>query len=312
MRQVVEEGVRETVDLLKEFEEINTKFAEPMEPDEMDALIARQGEVQEKLENLDAWDLDSRLEQAMDALRCPPGDTPVNVISGGERRRVALTRLFLQKPDILLLDEPTNHLDAETVAWMERHLQRLRGHGHRRDPRPLLPGQRGRVDPGAGPGPGHPLEGQLLLLAGAEAERLANEEKAETKREDPGARAGVDPHGPAGRHAKSKARVNELRGPGLPGTGLAGGDLEIYIPPGPRLGNVGLRASENVTARGSATAFFDDFSFIVPPGSIVGIIGPNGAGKTTLFRMLTGQESPTIGRGQTGRDRGGRLRGSVP
>ena len=169
VKQIVEEGVQPIVDLLGEFNRISEKFAEPMSDEEMNKLIERQGEVQEKIDAVNAWDLDSRLEMAMDALRCPAGDTPVKILSGGERRRVALCRLLLQQPDILLLDEPTNHLDAESVAWMEHHLPELSRHRDRRHPRPLLPRQCGGVDPGTGSGRRHPMEGQLLLLAGPEA-----------------------------------------------------------------------------------------------------------------------------------------------
>src|SRR5215216_4974130 len=255
VREVVSEAVQETVDLLKEFEEINAKFGEEMSDDEMSALLERQGEVQEKLDAQDAWDLDSRLEMAMDALRCPPPETPVKILSGGERRRVALCRLLLQKPDILLLDEPTNHLDAESVAWLEHQQERLR-----------------------------------------------REEKSETERQKTLQRElEWIRMSPKARHAKGKARINSYEDLLRQENEKRREDLEIHIPPGPRLGNVVIEA-EHVSKGYDQKLLVDDMSFALPPGGIVGVIGPNGAGKTTLFRMITEQEKPdagTIRKGET-------------
>ncbi len=225
-----------------------------MSDEEMDKILARQGTIQEKLDAQDAWDLDSRLEMAMDALRCPPGDTPVKVISGGERRRVALCRLLLQKPDILLLDEPTNHLDAETVAWLEHHLQRLRRHGHRRDPRPLFPGQRRGLDPGARPRPGHPLEGQLLLLAGAEegAPAAGGEIRGQAP-EDARTRARVDPHEPQGAPGQVQGAHHGLREPAVAGQRQAAGGPRDLHPARPAPGQPRGRGP-TMSPRASATS----------------------------------------------------------
>ncbi|MDL2321212.1 energy-dependent translational throttle protein EttA [Desulfosarcina sp. OttesenSCG-928-B08] len=295
VREIVQEGVQDTVDLVAEFNQINEKFAEPMSDDEMDKLIQRQGEVQEKLDALDAWDLDARLEMAMDALRCPPGDTPVNVISGGERRRVALCRLLLKKPDILLLDEPTNHLDAETVAWLEQHLQQYAGTviavTHDRYFLDNVAGWILELDRGQG----IPWKGNYSSWLEQKQARLAGEEKADSERQKTLERE-LDwiRMAPKGRRAKSRARITAYEKLlGQENEQLAK-ELEIYIPPGPRLGNVVIR-SESVTKGYGDKLLVENMDFSLPPGGIVGIIGPNGAGKTTLFRMITDQEKPDSG-----------------
>ncbi|MDJ0805071.1 MAG: energy-dependent translational throttle protein EttA [Desulfobacterales bacterium] len=290
VRAVVEEGAQETVDLLKEFEDINTQFAEPMDDDAMDRLIQRQGEVQEKLDLLDAWDLDARLEMAMGALRCPPGDTPVAVISGGEKRRVALCRLLLQKPDILLLDEPTNHLDAESVAWLEHHLQQYPGTviavTHDRYFLDNVAGWILELDRGHG----IPWKGNYSSWLEQKQERLRREDKAESARQKTLVRElEWIRMSPKGRRAKGQARINayeEL----LDQTAEARDkDLELFIPPGPRLGDVVVEARDVSKALGERL-LVEGMNFQLPPGGIVGVIGPNGAGKTTLFKMITGQE----------------------
>ncbi|MDO3378611.1 energy-dependent translational throttle protein EttA [Geoalkalibacter halelectricus] len=300
VREVVEEGVQETVDLVKEFEEINLKFAEPMSDDEMSKLIERQGEVQEKLDALDAWDLDSRLEMAMDALRCPPGDTPIKVLSGGEKRRVALCRLLLQKPDILLLDEPTNHLDAETVAWLEHHLQRYEGTviavTHDRYFLDNVAGWILELDRGEG----IPWKGNYSSWLEQKQERLRREEKAESERQKTLERELEWVRmAPKARHAKSKARITAYEKLLSQEAEKRGRDLELYIPPGPRLGDVVIEA-QGVSKGYGERLLFDNLSFSLPPGGIVGVIGPNGAGKTTLFRLITGQEQPDAGSFRTG------------
>jgi energy-dependent translational throttle protein EttA len=295
VRQVVEEGVQAVVDLHAEFEAINAKFAEPMSDDEMDRLIQRQGEVQEKLDALDAWDLDSRLEMAMDALRCPPPDTSVKVISGGERRRVALCRLLLQKPDILLLDEPTNHLDAESVAWLEHHLQQYAGTviavTHDRYFLDNVAGWILELDRGQG----IPWKGNYSSWLEQKQERLRHEEKAESARRRTLQRE-LDwiRMSPKGRHTKSQARINAYEQLLSQESEKREKDLELYIPPGPRLGDVVIEA-DNVSKAFGDRLLVDGMGFQLPPGGIVGVIGPNGAGKTTLFRMITGQESPDSG-----------------
>jgi ATP-binding cassette ChvD family protein len=295
VREVVEEGVREVVGLIGEYNRINEQFSEPMTDDQMNALIERQGKVQEKLDALDAWDLDSRLEMAMDALRCPPGDTPVNILSGGERRRVALCRLLLQNPDILLLDEPTNHLDAESVAWLEHHLQRYAGTiiavTHDRYFLDNVAGWILELDKGQG----IPWQGNYSSWLEQKRNRLRLEEKSETERQKTLQRElEWIRMSPKGRHAKSKARISSYeRLLGQEGE-RRGGELEIYIPPGPRLGRMAIEA-ENVTKGYGERLLMEGVNFSLPPGGIVGIIGPNGAGKTTLFRMITGQETPDSG-----------------
>ena len=295
VRAVVEEAVKETVDLLKEFEEINAKFAEEMADAEMNKLLERQGEVQEKLDHLDAWDLDARLEMAMDALRCPPSDTQVKILSGGERRRVALCRLLLQKPDILLLDEPTNHLDAESVAWLEQHLQSYPGTviavTHDRYFLDNVAGWILELDRGQG----IPFKGNYSSWLEQKQERLRQEEKSESERQKTLQRElEWIRMSPKARQAKGKARISAYES-------LLGNDaekrredLEIPIPPGPRLGNVVIE-SECVSKAYGDRLLVDDMTFKLPPGGIVGVIGPNGAGKTTLFRMVTGQDKPDSG-----------------
>ena len=300
VRQVVEEGVKETVDLMNEFNEINMKFAEPMDEGEMNALIERQGVVQEKLDHMNAWDLDSRLEMAMDALRCPPGDMPVKVLSGGEKRRVALCRLLLQKPDILLLDEPTNHLDAETVAWLEHHLQRYEGTiiavTHDRYFLDNVAGWILELDRGHG----IPWKGNYSSWLQQKQERLRVEEKGETERQKTLERE-LDwiRMSPKGRHAKAKARITAYEDLLGRESEIRSKDLEIYIPPGPRLGNVVIEAKSVSKAYGG-NLLFENMSFMLPPGGIIGVIGPNGAGKTTLFRMITKEEPPDSGDIRTG------------
>ncbi len=295
VREVVEEGVRETVELIKEFNIINERFAEPMSDDEMEKLIERQAEVQEKLDSLDAWDLDSRLEMAMDALRCPPEDMPVKLLSGGERRRVALCRLLLREPDILLLDEPTNHLDAETISWLEQHLRRYAGTviavTHDRYFLDNVAGWILELDRGQG----IPWQGNYSSWLEQKSERLRREEKSETDRQKTLQRElEWIRMSPKGRHAKAKARVNAYESLLNQDSEQRTGDLEIYIPPGPRLGNVVIEA-ENVGKAFGDRLLMDGMAFALPPGGIVGVIGPNGAGKTTLFRMITGTEAPDSG-----------------
>jgi ATP-binding cassette ChvD family protein len=295
VRAIVEEGVQETVDLLNEFNQINEKFSEPMSDDEMNDLIERQGKVQEKLDHLDAWDLDARLEMAMDALRCPPGDTKIGILSGGEKRRVALCRLLLQKPDILLLDEPTNHLDAETVAWLEQHLQRYAGTviavTHDRYFLDNVAGWILELDRGRG----IPWKGNYSSWLEQKQQRLAQEEKQESdrqktmKRELEWIRMSAK-----GRHAKGKARITAYEkllddsGPDR----LK--EMQLFIPPGPRLGKLVIEADKVKKGFGDRL-LMEDMTFSLPPGGIVGVIGPNGAGKTTLFKMITGQEQPDGG-----------------
>jgi sulfate-transporting ATPase len=300
VQQIVEEGAQETVNLLKEFEEINAKFAEPMDDDAMNALIARQGEVQEKLDTADAWDLDARLEMAMDALRCPPADTPVKNLSGGEKRRVALCRLLLQKPDILLLDEPTNHLDAESVSWLEQHLQKYEGTiiavTHDRYFLDNVAGWILELDRGEG----IPWKGNYSSWLEQKQNRLAQEQKTEDKRAKTLERElEWIRMSPKGRHAKSKARINDYEKMVATESEKRGEELEIYIPPGPRLGDVVVEAHGVSKAYGDRL-LFENLEFSLPPGGIVGVIGPNGAGKTTLFRLITEQESADAGEFKVG------------
>jgi sulfate-transporting ATPase len=295
VREIVEEGVQETVDLVKEFNWINEKFAEPMTDDEMAELCERQAAVQEKLDALDAWDLDSRLEMAMDALRCPPGETPVKVLSGGEKRRVALCRLLLQKPDILLLDEPTNHLDAETVAWLEHHLQRYPGTviavTHDRYFLDNVAGWILELDRGEG----IPWKGNYSSWLEQKQNKLKAEEKSESDRQKTLQRElEWIRMSPKGRHAKGKARINAYEQLLTQESEKRAKDLEIYIPPGPRLGSVVVETDDVCKSYGD-NILVENMSFSLPPGGIVGIIGPNGAGKTTLFRMITGQETADSG-----------------
>ncbi|HCF05438.1 MAG: transporter ATP-binding protein [Desulfomicrobiaceae bacterium] len=294
VRQVVEEAVADTVALLAEFEAINAAFADP--DADMDALIARQAEVQEKLDAADAWDLDSKLEMAMDALRCPEPDTPVSVLSGGEKRRVALCRLLLQRPDILLLDEPTNHLDAETVSWLEHHLQTYPGTviavTHDRYFLDNVAGWILELDRGMG----IPWKGNYSSWLEQKEQRLAQEEK------EMSARRRTLQHelewirmSPKGRQAKGKARITAYEKLLSQETKERLRELELFIPPGPRLGDVVIEAKDVCKSFGERV-LVENLTFTVPPGAIVGIIGPNGAGKTTLFRMITGQEEPDAGK----------------
>ncbi len=295
VREIVEEGAAEAVGLLKEFEEINTRFAEPMSEDEMNDLIERQGQVQEKLDALDAWDLESRLDMAMDALRCPPPDMTLDKVSGGEKRRVALCRLLLNRPDILLLDEPTNHLDAETVAWLEHHLQQYPGTiiavTHDRYFLDNVAGWILELDRGRG----IPWKGNYSSWLEQKKERLRKEEKAESQRQKTLERELEWINmSPRGRHSKSKARIGAYEQMLSQEYQKQHKDLEIFIPPGPRLGQ------KVIEANGLSKAYDDrllinDLDFLIPPGGIVGIIGPNGAGKTTLFRLITGAEHPDSG-----------------
>ena len=295
VREVVEDGVSELTAIARQFEEINAKFAEPMEADEMDALIARQAEVQELMDAKNIWDLDSRLEMAMDALRCPPGDMPVQQISGGERRRVALCRLLLQDPDILLLDEPTNHLDAESVAWLERYLSTFPGTviavTHDRYFLDNVAGWILELDRGRG----IPWKGNYSSWLEQKQKRLANEERSEAERQKTLQRELEWVRmSPKGRHAKGKARLNAYEAMLSHESEKRAPDLEIYIPPGPRLGKSVIELSGLGKSLGDRM-LMDGANALVPPGAIVGIVGPNGAGKTTLFKMLVGQETPDAG-----------------
>ena len=295
VRRIVEEGAQSVVNLLKEYDEINAKFAEPLSDDEMAKLLDRQGTVQEKLDAVGAWDLDARLEMAMDALRCPPPDTPVAILSGGEKRRVALCRLLLLKPDILLLDEPTNHLDAESVAWLERHIKEYEGTviavTHDRYFLDNVAGWILELDRGAG----IPWEGNYSSWLEQKQVRLAQEEKSETDRQKTLQRElEWIRMSPKGRQAKGKARINSYEAMLSQESERASQDLEIFIPPGPRLGQVVIEAQGVKKAYGD-NVLFEKLEFRLPAGGIVGVIGPNGAGKTTLFRMIVGQEKPDAG-----------------
>src|SRR5215212_3232547 len=295
VRETIEVAVSETVALLKEFDEINARFGEEMSDDRMNKLLERQGEVQERLDALDAWDLDSRLEMAMDALRCPPGETHVKVLSGGERRRVALCRLLLQKPDILLLDELTNHLDAESLAWLEQHLQQYAGTviavTHDRYFLDNVAGWILELDRGEG----IPWKGNYSSWLDQKSARLAQEQKTEDKRQKTLQRElEWIRMSPKGRHAKGKARINDYEKLLATESEKHAEDLEIFIPPGERLGDTVIEAQKVSKAYGDKL-LFEDLEFSLPPGGIVGVIGPNGAGKTTLFRLITEQDKPDAG-----------------
>ena len=295
VRQIVEEGVQGTVDLLHEFNIINEKFAEPMSDDEMQALIDRQGEVQDKLDTLNAWDLDSKLEMAMDALRCPPPETLCAILSGGEKRRVALCRILLKQPDILLLDEPTNHLDAESVSWLEQHLQQYAGTiiavTHDRYFLDNVAGWILELDRGIG----IPWKGNYSSWLEQKEKRISTEEKSESdrrktlQRELEWIRMSAK-----GRRTKSKARISSYEQLLSQETEKMAQDLQIFIPPGPRLGKVVIEAEHVRKALGDKL-LVEDLNFKLPAGGIVGVIGPNGAGKSTLFKMITGQDTPDAG-----------------
>src|SRR6266699_2063309 len=294
--EIGEQGVQPIVDLLREFDQINAKFAEPMPDDEMSELLERQGKVQEKVDAAAAWDLDARLEMAMDALRCPPPETPVKVLSGGERRRVALCRLLLQKPDILLLDEPTNHLDAESVAWLEHHLQSYPGTiiavTHDRYFLDNVAGWILELDRGEG----IPWKGNYTSWLEQKQERLRRQEKSESERQKTLERElEWIRMSPKARRAKGKARIHAYETLLDQESQKRREDLEIPIPLGPRLGNVAIEA-EGVGKGYGDNLLVEDMTFALPPGGIIGVIGPNGAGKTTLFRMIIGQEKPDSGK----------------
>ncbi len=301
VRQGVEQGVAATMGLLSQFNEISDRLGDPdLEPDAMEKLLEKQGDLQEKIDHAGAWDIDQQLEMAMDALRCPRPETPINILSGGEKRRVALCRLLLQKPDILLLDEPTNHLDAESVGWIEQHLKRYEGTviavTHDRYFLDNVAGWILELDRGEG----IPWKGNYSSWLDQKRKRLAVEEKVESARQKALAReAEWVRKSPSARHAKSKARIGAYESMLAQDTRKKESEIEIVIPAGPRLGQRVIEA-KNVGKSFGEKTLIDDLSFSLPPGGIVGVIGPNGAGKTTLFRMIIGDESPDAGTFQIG------------